>query len=664
MEETTEGDQVAVLGHGLWARGFGSDPNILARTVRLDGNPYTIVGVMPPGFSAPGEWMGPQVQIQVWRPFDLSSDDRRGNRSYSVVARLGGDTDLPRAAAAMEVLYDDLRTAYPGANGEWLIQLITWPDLILGEFRPTLLLLLGTMLLVLVIACANVANLSVTRMLARGRELATRVAMGASRSRILGQILTESLLLSLAGAAVGLGLAYGGLEVLRALEPGELPRLDSVAIDARVLLFSLGLAIAAAVGFGTLAALVASGTDPAQRLRAGRAGSPASGWRLRGTLATAQLVTSFALLAGAGLLGRSFSRLISTDLGFDPEGVTAATVALAWGRVTTYEERAAFTRDVLDEIRSLPGVESAGMINSLPLSGSSAQTRVSIEGVTEEGREPAVAVRGISPGYFETMGIRIRHGRDLRSDDLQEVGSVLVNDLMAAMYWPEGDAVGRRLWLGGVDEPMTVVGVIDDVKHYGPDRDVRPELYTPYSTEGLTSKTYVVRSSQEPGAMAEALRAAVRRVDPEQPVREIRSMTEWTRRATADARFQAVMMAAAAVLAMILACVGLFAAVSSLVGERTREIAIRMAMGARGEKVLRLVLGQAGLIVSLGIGGGVLLALVLGRVLESFLFGVAPRDPLVFAVVALGFVLLAMVAAYLPARRAIVVDPALVLRED
>ena len=663
-EETAGGEQVAILGHGLWARGFGSDPDIVGRTARLDGNPYTIVGVMPAGFSAPGEWMGPEVEIQVWRPFDLSSDDQRGNRSYSVVARLGGDIDLTRAQAEMAVLDGDLRSAYPDANGAWQIQLITWPDLILGEFRPTLLLLLGTMLLVLVIACANVANLSVTRMLARGRELATRVAMGAGRGRILGQVLAESLLLSCGGAVVGLGLAYGGLSVLRAIEPGELPRLDAVTIDAPVLPFSLVLALASAVGFGTLSAWVASGSDPAQRLRAGKLGSRGSGWRLRATLATAQLVTSFALLAGAGLLGRSFHRLASTDLGFEPEGVTAATVALAWGRVTTYEERAAFTRDVLAELAALPGVESSGMINSLPLSGSSAQTQVSIEGVTEEGREPAVAVRGISPGYFETMGIRIRQGRDLRSDDLGGGGTVLVNDLMASMYWPDGDAVGRRLWLGGVDEPMSVVGVVDDVKHYGPARDVRPELYTPYSIEGLTSKTYVVRSSLESGAAAEALRAAIRRVDPEQPVREIRSMTECTAQITAGARFQAAMMAAAAALAMILACVGLFAAMSSLVGERTREIAIRMAMGARGDTVLRLVLGRAGTIVAFGIGGGVLLALAFGRVLESFLFGVAPRDPLVFGVVALGFVALSLLAAYLPARRAIIVDPATVLRQD
>ena len=537
---------------------------------------------------------------------------------------------MNRARQEMEALHGELQSTYPESTGSWYVQLVSWPDLIVGRFRPTLFLLLGTMFLVLVIACANVANLSVTRMLARSRELATRVAIGAGRSRIFGQVLSESFLLSAAGVAVGLGLAYGGLDLLRLLEPGRLPRLDTVAIDQRVLVFSLVLAVFAAVGFGTLAALVASRSDPAQRLRAGRVGSRGSGWRLRASLATVQLITSFALLSGAGLLGRSFGRLMSTDLGFDPEDVTAATVALAWSRVTTFEERSAFTRDVLLELESLPGVESVGMINSLPLSGSDSYTSVFIEGVTEEGREPAVAIRGISPGYIGTMRIRLEQGRDFRSDDLTEPNTVLVNRMMAGMYWVGEDPIGRRLWTGGRDEALTVVGVVADVKHYGPDRDARPELYTPYSIEPLTSKTYVVRSSSESALAADAIRNAIRQVDPEQPVREIRSMSEWAADATAEARFQVAMMAAAAALAMILAFVGLFAAVSSLVGERTRDIAIRMALGARPERVLGQVLRKGGVLVASGVAGGVAVSMAFGSVMRSFLFGgltSRPRGP-------------------------------------
>ena len=664
-EETLSGPEpVVVLGHGLWIRGFGSNPEILGRTIRLDGDPYTVVGVMPAGFSAPGEWMGPGVEVQVWRPFDLSSDDARGNRSYSAIARLGADMGMNRARQEMEALHGELQSTYPESTGSWYVRLVSWPDLIVGKFRPTLFLLLGTMFLVLVIACANVANLAVTRMLARSRELATRVAIGAGRSRIFAQVLSESFLLSAAGAAVGLGLAYGGLDLLRLLEPGRLPRLDTVAIDQRVLVFSLALAVFAAMGFGTLAALVASRSDPAQRLRAGGVGSRGSGWRLRAGLATVQLITSFALLSGAGLLGRSFGRLMSTELGFDPEDVTAATVALAWSRVTTFEERSAFTRDVLLELESLPGVESVGMINSLPLTDSNSLTSVFIEGVTEEGREPAVAVRGISPGYLGTMRIRLEQGRDFRSDDLAEPNTVLVNRMMAAMFWPREDPIGRLMWTGGRDEPLTVVGVVADVKHYGPDRDARPELYMPYSIEPLTSKTYVVRSSSESALSADAIRNAIRRVDPEQPVREVRPMSEWAADATAEARFQVAMMAAAAALAMILAFVGLFAAVSSLVGERTRDIAIRMALGARPERVLGQVLRKGGVLVASGIAGGVAVSMALGSVMRSFLFGVAPRDPAVLAVVALAFVVLAMLAAYIPARRATIVDPAMVLRDD
>lgn len=665
VEETrNEGDPVVILSHGLWTRGYGSDPRILGRSVSIDGRPHTVVGVMPEGFNAPGEWMGAGVRMSLWRPYGLGTDDQRGNRSSNAVARLADGVTLAAARTELASVHDQLRQAFPDANQDWEAQVFEWEGLIVGQVRPRLYLLLGAMVLLMITACANVASLTATRILRRGRELATRAALGASRSTIVSQVLAEvALVVGLGGVGGVLG-ARSGLAAIKALEPGLIPRLDSVDLDGSVLLFALAATALVAASVGGVAAVLSTGRNPSAGLRESRIGPSAGGRRIRSALTVAQFVMSFALLAGATLLSTSFRNMHRTELGFDTEGVTAMTVALSWDRVTTLEERTAFTRDVLREMERSPGVESAAMINSLPLSGTRSFRPVFIEGRTEEGREPAMAIRGVSAGYHATMGIPLIRGRAFESADIDGASTALLNETAVRLHWPVGDPIGERIRLGPSGPWLTVVGVTGDVLHDGPTGETLPEVYVPYSLETLDAKSFVARGSADRAALNAALRDALRRVDAGQPVREIRSMGEWVAHRLAPIRFQAMLMSGVALMATILAGFGLFATLGSLVRERGREIAIRMSLGAHKNGVLRLVVRRASILVIPGLGGGLLLALALGGMMQSLLFGVEPQSPLVLSLVAGGLLLVATLAVYLPAKRAASVDPARVLRDD
>jgi putative ABC transport system permease protein len=661
-EARDNGDRVVVLSYGLWQNGYGMDPDILGRTISVDGSPRTVVGVMPKGFNSPGEWMGAGITMSLWQPFALDSDTERGNRSYSAVARLGDGVTLEAARAEIEGLHAQLRLAYPDANGEWRSQILVWQDLILGATRAPLYLLLGTMLFVLAIVCANVASLTTTRVLSRGREMATRTALGAPRGKIISQVLAEVIVLVGAGGILGAIFSTFGLAGFKAVEPGLLRRLASVQIDASVLLFGLGLTLFAALSVGAIAALIATRGDTFSLLRGTGVGHSVFGWRVRGSLTVVQFVMSFALLAGATLLATSFSNLHRADLGFDPENVTAMTVAVSWDRVSVAENRTAFTRELLAELERVPGVESVAMINSLPLSGSRSFARIDIEGMTEEGNGPALAVRSVSDRYHETMKIGVTQGRTFTPTDMETASTALVNETAAQLHWPNVSPLGARVRSSG-GEWLTVVGVSRDVLHDGARREVLPELYVPYQIDGLTSKSFVVRTTAG-ASVASAMRDALAKVDPEQPVRQIRTMEDWVAHGIAVTRFQAALMGAAAGFATILAGIGLFAALANVVRERRREIAIRVALGAEREGVIRLVVRKASLLVLPGLCGGLLLALALGAALEGFLFGVQGQNVAALSFVTLGLLATAFLAAYLPTARAVALDPAQVLREE
>jgi putative ABC transport system permease protein len=653
-------DGVVILGHGLWTRGFAADPALVGRSVRIDGQAYTVIGIMPQGFEAHGDWVG--VPVQIWRPFRIGSDVMGQGRSFHVAGRLASGVALEQARREMAALGTQLAAARPEENAGWYVRVDAYRDMIVGDVAPTLWLMLATTSVLLLIAAANVAGLSLNRTLDRTREIATRRAIGGSRRSVVGLVLAESSILAIGGGLLGIGLAHGLLALVRALEPARLPRLAMVGIDGRVLLFCLAVVAVATLGSGGAAALAASRTPASRVLRGGGARSLSGG--SRSTLVAGQLALSFGMLVTAGLLVRSFHGLRSTELGFDVTRATAATVALSWNRVGTLPQRTRFSSDVLAALRAIPGVASAGMINSLPLSGSDATQQVEIEGLSRQGEEPALATRGISPGYLESLRIPILEGRDLEQQDVDDPHSALVNRAAAERYWPGTSPLGRRVRLRQAEGWLTVVGVVGDVRHYGPDRPTRAELYVPYSAESLTSKTFVVR--WQPGAdiAPERVREAIFAVDPDQPVREVRSMEDWASRSTAAPRLQALTMTLAAVFATLLASVGLFGVLSGLVRARTPELALRVALGAQRGRVLALIARRAVALVGAGVGFGTVLALSAGGLLERFLFGVSATDPVSLGGAALLFVVVTAAASVAPARRAMSLDPARALRAD
>jgi predicted permease len=663
-EATVTGDPVVVLSHDLWIAGYGGDPGILGRTVEIDGAPHTVVGVMPAGFAAPSEWIGPGVGMALWRPFPVDMEEGRDNRSYVVVGRLADGMDLASERAEIERVHAGLRAAWPEANERWRPQVFGWTEVIVAPLRTGLWVLMGTMLLVLAIAGANVVGLAANSVLARAREMATRVALGASRASVVVQVLSDVAALTVLGGALGIFAAYGALRGIQALEPGQIPRLASVSLDGSVLLFGLLLMAATVLAVGLLVSLLTLRVDPAVRLRGGARSGDRAGSRLRGALAAAQLVVSFALLSGAALMTRSLLNRYRAPLGFDPGGVTAMTVALSWDRVGIPEERTRFTRDLLAQLRAVPGVEAVAMINSLPLSGSRQVSRMEIEGVTDPGREPALALRGTSAAYHETMGIPVVAGRAFEPTDEETFNVAVVNETAARLHWPGASPVGARIRPAGSADWLTIVGVVGDVLHDGPGGTVLPEVYSLYPLDGLTSKSFVVRSRLDGARMAVILREALHRVDPAQPVREIRSMTDWAGHRLAPFRFTSAIMIAAALLALTLAAVGLFAALASLVGERRRDIAVRVALGSGKGGVARMVGRHAGSLLTPGVVGGLLLALGLGRLLRSFLFGVGAQDIPTLAGVTFALLAVGGLAAALPTARALGVEPAEVLREE
>jgi len=653
---------VVVLSEGLWARGFVRDPAILGKTLPVDGITHTIVGVMPDGFNAPGEWVGPTVQVALWRPLSVDLDHQRGNRSYSAIARLGDGGTLESARLEMTGIYGRLQEEYPEANAEWIVQVFPWSDLVVDQERTALWLFLAVMTMVLLIVCANVAALAVDRVLARGRELATRVALGASRGRLVRLVFTELSGLVMLGGMIGLLAARGALAAFRAYEPGLIPRLQSVSIDLSVLVYAMALTALVAAVVGSLAVVLALRGQAMNSLRTSGGGVSWVGGRTRSALTISQFVVSFALLAGALLLVHSHRDMARTDLGFEGVGVTAMTVALSWDRVETIEDRSRFTRDLLSELERSQLIETAAMINSLPLSGSRQLSRITIGGITEPGREPAMAIRGVSDGYHQLMGIPIQEGRALVATDVENADVALLNRVAAEAHWEGASPIGSQIEVDGHE--YTVVGVMGNVLHGGPNREVLSEVYLPYSAEFLTSKSYVVRGTGEPEAVQAAMREALKRVDPAQPIREIRSMESWAAIRTAPSRFLAGVMATAAVLATILAGVGLFGAMAGLVRERRKEIAVRMAVGADGTSVVRLMATRALVLVGPGLGLGLVLALALGRVIQGMLFGVGPGNAGVLGTVALLLTGVSLVAVVVPTLRARAVQPVKLLREE
>jgi predicted permease len=680
-------DRVLVLSHKLWQRSFGGDPAVVGRQQLLNGESYTVIGVMPPQFQFPPFW---STRAEMWTPLDLRPRaTNRGGSSLRVFGRLKPGVRIEQAQTEIDAINQRLATAYPEANTRLNLRVDPLNEKVIGNVRLPLLILLGAVAFVLLIACANVACLLLARASARQKEAAVRVALGASRWRILRQLLMESLLLSLGGAALGILLAVWGVDWLTTLLSGNstgfsvrLPRLSEIRIDALALLFTLTVSVLTSVLFGLAPALAASKPDLNHILKEGGRGTTGGRHRLRETLVVVELALAMVLLIGAGLLMNSFLKLQAVDPGFNPRKVLTAMVSLAGASQYVGPAREAFYQQLTDRLQALPGVEAASAINHLPLAGDTWGLTLTIEGqpLPPPGEEVRATYRVSRPDYFRTMGIQLSSGRDFTERDTPDApGVVILNETLARRYWPAGDALGKRVSL---DDPrdnsqplqwLTVVGVIKDVKQSSWTEPPGNEMYLPFQqsrgfyagTGGqFASMTLVLRTTVEPQSLATAVQETVRSLDRNLPVSNVMSMEQVIADTLWQPRFNLQLIWLFAGLALILAAVGLYGVMSYTVAQRTHEVGLRMALGAQRRDVMKLVVGQGMKLALFGVGAGVVASVALTRLMTTLLFGVSATDFTTYAIIAGLLTLVALLACWIPARRATKVDPMIALRYE
>jgi putative ABC transport system permease protein len=657
---STRGEEV-VLAHGLWQRRFGGE-DVVGRSITLSGRPYTVVGVLPPDFTWPAR---PAIEVFLPLDRDPSRGEERGSRYLNVYGRLADGATRERASAELDTVVAGLVAAYPDANAKRGAVLVPLHEHLTTHVRPTLWLLLGAVVLVLLIACGNVANMLLARAASRHGEIAVRVALGASRARLVRLLLTEGLVLAVFGGALGLLVAVWGIDLCVAAL--RIPTgLFGAGIDGPVFLFAAAAAAGSVLVFGLAPALRAARVDLASTLKES-GGKVATGRSLlRSALVVTQIALSFALLVGAGLLVRSFARLASVPPGFDPTNVVTLETALPEVKYDDDAEVAGFYRRLLDEVRALPGVESAGVVNFLPLSPHNVNGNFAIEGRTiPEGIEPITEFLVTSPDYFRAMRIPIVAGRPLAPSDLKTARPVaVINQTMARRFFPGEDAVGKRLILEwAADRPIEIVGVLADVKRWGLDSDPVPETYLPLEQLPQAAMALAVRLTRPPDAAdVLGLRRAVARVDPEQAIHGVSSLEGIVAGSLSSRRVNMLLLAVFAAAALLLAAVGVYGVVSVQVTHRTRELGIRMALGATAGRVRALVLREGAILAALGLAAGAAAAAGVVRLVSGLLFGVKPTDPLTFVAMALVLGAVTLLACYLPARRATRIDPMIALR--
>jgi predicted permease len=676
-EEKIGNNRVVIISHRLWQRRFGSDQKIIGQTISLNDQPHTIVGVMPPGFQFPRKgdptsgWFASEIDIYV--PLALTPeqmDNRKPIFLFGVIARLKQQLSIEQARDEMTGLAARLEQKYPGSYRDRSIQLVTLHQFIVDRARLALLVLLGAVGFVLLIACTNVANLLLVRAAARQKEMAIRAALGAGRRRVIRQLLTESVLLAVLSGSLALLLAFWGVALLQAVIPEYLPRADEIGVDGSVFGFTLLISLLTGILFGAVPAFQSSKLRLSDALKEGGRGSGGvSHNHLRNLLVISEVALALVLLVGAGLMLRSFIRLMSVDPGLDPQNVLAVDIRLP---STRYErpQQAAFFHQVLAQLRTVPGVQAAGAIYPLPLSGMDETVGFIIEGepplATSE--RHSAAGRGTGPDYFKAQGIKLLKGRDFRESDGSEAPPVVViNEAMARQHWPNQDPVGRRISFNGRDgKPVwwEIIGVVGSVRHIALDEALRPEIYIPFAQYPLSFMTLVIRTDGYPLKLVAAVRNQVQAVDKDQPISNINTMDALLARAVSQPRFNLLLLAIFAGLALLLAAVGIYGVMSYLVTQRTHEIGVRMALGAQTRDVIKLVVRQGMALTLTGVVIGLIAAFGLTRLIKNLLFGVSATDPVTFSMIAILLSGVALLACYLPARRATKVDPIVALRQE
>jgi putative ABC transport system permease protein len=654
----------ALLSYSLWQRRFAGDPAIAGKTIRLRDQPYTVVGVLPPAFAVL------ETAVDVFLPLGLNPSDARaaGNRYLTVIARRRGT--LGQVRAELDSLGARMERAQPAMDRGWRPSVFELDDELVGGVRRSLWVLMAAVGCLLLMACVNVANLLLARGATRRKEIALRTALGAGRGRLFAQLLSESLLLSLGGGALGLLLASGAIRLLAHAGPASVPRLAQAAIDLRLFGFALAVSLATGMLFGLAPAMQGAASSLSAALNEGGRGGTAgrAGRRIRNALAIAEVALAVIVLIGAGLLIRSFIRLRGVDPGFQPAGLLTVRVPLGGGRNAAPDRRIAFFRQASDRVATLPGVRAVGAVNALPLTGLGLGTTFAVDGRPAPSPEqrPIGLLRSATPAYFGAMGIPLLAGRALAdSDTAQAPPVILVNQTLARRFWPGASAIGGRIaidqFAGRVAE---IVGVVGDVKPDRIDGEDWPTFYQPYPQAPSMAMTLAVRTQAPPLALASAVIREVHRLDPDQPVADVRPMEEVVDLAAAGARFNTVLLGSFAGAAFLLAAVGIYGVISYDVSQRTNEIGIRMALGAQPADVRRLIMGQGARLAVYGIVAGLLGAGLLTRFMRTMLFGVHPADAWTYTAISILLALVALGASFVPSRRAMALDPVIALRHE
>ena len=665
---------IAILSHALWQRRFGADPSILGKQIVLDEKSYSVIGIMPPGFQYPEiieAWL-PPLRIAPEMNSQMDVTQNRGSGYLSAIARLKNGITLQQSAAEMDAITAALRQQYPDTTGDRFDRVVTLHTHVVGDVRPALLTLLAAVAGVLLIACANVANLLLARLNARRKEIVLRAALGAGRGRLIRQLMTESILLSFIGGVVGLLLAWQGINLLMAVTPTNLPRITEVNLDWRVLAFAFVVSLLTGILFGLVPMVSLSGSDLHDALKAaGRVTGAAYHHKLGNLLVVAEVTLSIVLLVCAGLLFRSFLKLQSVQMGFDSGNVLTMRVNPMGSRYQTIRQENAFYDEAMRGIKSLPGVESVGLVSGLPLQHGGNTTGYRVEGTPElpPSQWTIVNFREVSPGYFQTLGIPILRGRDFDARDTNDSRNVvIVNQTFAKFNFRNESPLGKRVTFGGEQQGnpvwFEIVGVVADIRTIELQVEPQPDVFLSYGQEDSNGMSFVIKTSIEPASLTSAAVDAIHKADAMLPVSDIKPMDKIVHESISQPRFNTLLLTAFAGVALLLAAAGIYGVMSYMVTLRTNEIGIRVALGGQMSDVLRLVIGRGMILTIIGVALGIGIAFGVSRVMSGLLFGVTPTDPITFTFIALLLSSVALLACYIPARRASRVDPMVALRYE